>query len=56
MSFLFSCKKRRIDVTKFTTVEEFNNEKLKIGVVIGTSIMVSTSIQKILIMAYLITC
>lgn len=40
MSFLFSCKKRRIDVTKLTSVEEFNNEKLKIGVVIGTSISV----------------
>lgn len=40
MSVLFSCRKRKIDVTKFKSVEEFNNEKLKIGVVIGTSISV----------------
>lgn len=46
MSVLFSCRKRGIDVTKFKSVEEFNNEKLKIGVVIGTSI--SVEIEKVL--------
>ena len=46
MSVLFSCKKSRIDVTKLKSVEEFNNEKLKIGVVIGTSISVEA--EKIL--------
>lgn len=46
MSVLFSCKKSRIDVNKLKSVEEFNNEKLKIGVVIGTSISVEA--EKIL--------
>lgn len=46
MSVLFSCRKRGIDVTKFKSIEEFNNEKLRIGVVIGTSI--SVEIEKVL--------
>lgn len=35
-----SCTRKKVDVSKFKTVEEFDNKDVKIGVIIGTNISV----------------
>lgn len=42
LPMIFSCSRRKVDLSNYKTIEEFDNKDVKIGVIIGTNISVIT--------------